>query len=62
MSDDPEIDEAIMQEGAASHVGGLPRENCPYPPDSPEREAWLKGWERSFQEQEAFKSNDRSPD
>ncbi len=37
----------VADEGAASFGHGLPREDCPYPPGSEDREGWLAGWDRA---------------
>jgi ribosome modulation factor len=37
----------IASEGADSFLQDIPRENCPYPPDSDDREEWLKGWDQA---------------
>jgi len=34
-------------EGMDSFGRGVPREACPYPEDSDERELWLSGWEEA---------------
>jgi hypothetical protein len=34
----------FFMEGSAAAETGVPREGCPHPPASPEREAWLAGW------------------
>jgi ribosome modulation factor len=47
MNEEPEDPTGAGSEGAASFLRGLPRENCPYQPDSTEREQWLKGWDQA---------------
>ena len=47
MSDELPLPRRISDEGAASYSHGLPREDCPYPPGSNEREPWLEGWDES---------------
>jgi hypothetical protein len=42
MSEDLPLPKSIRAEGMASYLHGLPRENCPYPPDSDEREPGLR--------------------
>ena len=39
-----------FSEGRGAFLRGLPRENCPYPPDATEREEWLNGWDRALAE------------
>jgi ribosome modulation factor len=34
-------------EGADSFMRDIPRENCPYPPGSDDREDWLRGWDQA---------------
>lgn len=34
-----------IAEGAHARVIGLPKDSCPYPVDSPERRAWLDGYD-----------------
>ncbi len=45
MTEEAELPKSISDEGTDSFLGGLPRENCPYPPGADEREAWLSGWD-----------------
>ncbi len=33
------------QEGARARAHGRPKDACPYPVDSPERRAWLEGFD-----------------
>ncbi len=47
MSEDLPLPKSIRAEGMASYLHELPRENCPYPPDSDEREPWLEGWDQA---------------
>ena len=53
MSDDatdpPGADQAgappsLYKEGSDSFNQGWPRDDCPYPPESEDREEWLRGW------------------
>jgi ribosome modulation factor len=37
----------VSDEGTASYLRGLPREDCPYPPGSDECEEWLSGWDKA---------------
>jgi ribosome modulation factor len=46
MSEDLPLPKCIRAEGTASYLHGLPRDNCPYPPNSDEREPWLEGWDQ----------------
>jgi hypothetical protein len=34
----------FFMEGSAAAEMSVPREGCPHPPASPEREVWLAGW------------------
>ena len=34
-----------MGQGIDDHAHGIPRDQCPYPSDSPAAAEWLKGWE-----------------
>jgi hypothetical protein len=34
MTDEAELPQNVSDEGTASFLQGLPREDCPYPPDS----------------------------
>ena len=47
MTDDPGPPRNVSDEGTASFLHGLPREDCPYPPDSEDREEWLSGWDHA---------------
>ena len=47
MNETPQLPRGIFSEGADSCLHGLPRENCPYPPGSAERGAWLEGWNQT---------------
>jgi hypothetical protein len=47
MNDEPALPEDVLSEGEASYQRGLPREDCPYPPGSEERDAWLTDWDRA---------------
>lgn len=40
----PEPAQAIA-EGAHARAIGRPKDSCPYPVDSPERTAWLEGYD-----------------
>ena len=44
MNDEAAERPSVYQEGFDSFDHGLPRDNCPYPPDSEDREDWLRGW------------------
>ncbi len=44
MSDETAPRPSVYQEGVDSFTQGWPRDNCPYPPDSEDREDWLRGW------------------
>ena len=44
MIDESAAPPGVYQEGSDSCDQGLPRDNCPYPPDSEDREDWLRGW------------------
>ncbi len=46
MTDDVPPPQTISDEGSASYLHGLPRDDCPYPPGADERDAWLAGWDR----------------
>jgi ribosome modulation factor len=47
MTKEPEPPQNVSDEGAASLLHGLPREDCPYPPASEDREEWLSNWDRA---------------
>ena len=47
MTDEPKLPRNVSDEGTASFLRGLPREDCPYPPGSEEREEWLSGWDQA---------------
>jgi ribosome modulation factor len=47
MTEEPEGPTSAVSAGADSFLQGIPRENCPYPPDTDEREEWLRGWDRA---------------
>ena len=47
MSEEPEEPTGAVSEGADSFLQDIPRENCPYTPDSTKREEWLKGWDQA---------------
>lgn len=47
MSDEQPLPNTVFDEGAASYTQGLPREDCPYPPDADERAPWLDGWDHT---------------
>ncbi len=36
-----------VSEGALAYKKGLPVEDCPYPPGSGDRQAWLHGWNQA---------------
>ena len=44
MSEEAAAPSGVYHEGFDSFDQGLPRDNCPYPPDSEDREDWLRGW------------------
>ena len=44
---EPELPRAVADEGRISFDRGLPRDDCPYPPGSEDREEWLLGWDRA---------------
>ena len=46
--------DGAIAEGARARSQGRPRDACPYPLDSPERRAWLEGYDGS--------PADRAPD
>lgn len=47
MKDEPQLPKGVFSEGADSYLHGVPRENCPYPPDSIERAEWFDGWNQT---------------
>ncbi len=47
MNDEPQLPEGVFSEGGDSYRRGLPREDCPYPPGSTERDEWLNGWDQT---------------
>jgi ribosome modulation factor len=47
MSEDLPPPKSVFDEGMASYLSGLPRQDCPYPPGSDEREQWLLGWDQT---------------
>jgi ribosome modulation factor len=47
MTDEPQGVTGAVSEGADSCAQGVPRADCPYPPDSTGREEWLKGWDEA---------------
>jgi ribosome modulation factor len=47
MNDDPALPQNVSDEGTASFLQGLPREDCPYPPGSEDRDEWLSGWDQA---------------
>ena len=46
MNETPQLPHGVYSEGANSFWHGLPLENCPYPPGTNERKAWLAGWDQ----------------
>jgi len=48
------VDDKILEAGIRAFEAGAPREACPYPAHSEERELWLTGWDeaRSVVEEE----------
>jgi len=38
---------SAFSEGMNSYLFDAPRENCPYPAGSDEREMWLEGWDQT---------------
>jgi ribosome modulation factor len=59
MTEEPQEAAGAASEGADSWLQGLPRENCPYPPDAIEREEWLKGWDQAVVGEAARQSSFR---
>jgi ribosome modulation factor len=47
LTQETELPQTVSDEGTDSFLKGLPRENCPYPPGSGERDAWLTGWDKA---------------
>jgi ribosome modulation factor len=47
MSDDARPNKSIHSEGVDAYLLERLREHCPYPYDSVERDAWLKGWDQT---------------
>jgi ribosome modulation factor len=47
----------FFMEGSAAAETGVPREGCPHPPASPEREAWLAGWYQGAATSEAARGD-----
>ncbi len=47
MTEDADPPTGALTEGADAFERGWPRENCPYPPDAEDREAWLAGWDKA---------------
>jgi len=47
MTEEPKLPRNVSDEGSASFSRGLPREDCPYPPGSEDREEWLSGWDKA---------------
>ncbi|GJD67332.1 ribosome modulation factor [Methylobacterium gnaphalii] len=45
MSDEPDPRKDASAEGARARAQGRPKDSCPYPADSPERRAWLEGFD-----------------
>lgn len=41
------MDDEILEAGIRAFEAGTPREACPYPPHSRERELWLAGWDEA---------------
>ncbi|WP_210526979.1 ribosome modulation factor [Rubellimicrobium arenae] len=35
------------EEGREACERGVPRADCPYPADSPERQGWIEGWDEA---------------
>jgi ribosome modulation factor len=58
MNEAPQLPKGVFSEGEDSYSFGLPREDCPYPPDSDEREAWLEGWDHSARQDGVVKGSD----
>ena len=47
MNKDPQTLYGVFSEGMDSYLHELPRDSCPYPLGSTEREAWLGGWDQT---------------
>jgi hypothetical protein len=47
MNEEFQQPKGIVSEGADSYLRGLPREDCPYPPGSAEREERIEGWNQA---------------
>jgi ribosome modulation factor len=47
MNEEVQLPKGVVSEGADSYLRGLPREDCPYPPGSAEREDWIEGWNQA---------------
>lgn len=46
MSDETQTSSSdAITEGARARMQGRPKDACPYPAGSPEREAWLEGYD-----------------
>ncbi len=51
---------ALTSEGARMRMLGRPKDACPYPLDSPEREAWMEGFDGEPADQAPDLPSDRS--
>ena len=47
MNKEPQILYGVFSKGMDSYLHELPRDSCPYPLGSTEREAWLGGWDQT---------------
>ena len=47
MNREPQLLYSVFSEGMDSYLHELPRDDCPYPLGSSEREAWLGGWDQT---------------
>jgi ribosome modulation factor len=47
VTEEPDDPTGAASEGAVSFLQDIPRERCPYPPDSAKRDQWLKGWDQA---------------
>jgi ribosome modulation factor len=50
MSEDLPLPSNVSDEGVASFLQGVRRDDCPYPPGSDDRESWLEGWDKAERE------------
>ncbi len=47
LTETPLPDRGVITEGIDSYRRGRSPEDCPYPPNSADREAWRKGWDEA---------------